>query len=189
MNAVSKNLTVFFIFIIMFSIQGSIQGFLQNITLDKEANLYLPYLVYLPHGVRIIALITYGSIIIPGLYLAGLTTLFLRIGSIEEVMQFDFNLLITFGSPLMSIIAVWLAITLIYKKIKIEEYDIRIPLILKITFLSALLNAVLSNIFRYLFLADYQDLVNNIVFYFVGDSIGSLILFSFFALINRSLKD
>ena len=58
MNAVSKNLTVFFIFIIMFAIQNSIQDFLQNIDEKTATNLYLPFLVYLPHGVRIISLIT-----------------------------------------------------------------------------------------------------------------------------------
>ena len=63
MNAVSKNLTVFFIFIIMFAIQNSMQDFLQIIDETKETHLYLPFLVYLPHGVRIISLIAYGNII------------------------------------------------------------------------------------------------------------------------------
>ena len=189
MNAVSKNLTVFFIFIIMFAIQNSIQDFLQNIDEKTESNLYLPFLVYLPHGIRIISLITYGNIIIPGLLLAHLATLVLRMGSIEAFLSFDFDILITLGSPIVSIATVWLAIYLIAKKIKIDEYEITVPLILKITFLSALLNAILSNGFRFLFQSNYQNLDSNIVLYFIGDSIGALILFSFFALINRSLKD
>ena len=189
MNAVSKNLTVFFVFIIMFAIQNSIQDFLQNIDEKTESNLYLPFLVYLPHGIRIISLITYGNIIIPGLLLAHLATLVLRMGSIEAFLSFDFDILITLGSPIVSIASVWLAIYLIAKKIKIDEYEITVPLILKITFLSALLNAILSNGFRFLFQSNYQNLDSNIVLYFIGDSIGALILFSFFALINRSLKD
>ena len=189
MNAVSKNLTVFFIFIIMFAIQNSIQDFLQNIDTQSETNLYLPFLVYLPHGIRIISLITYGNIIIPGLLLAQLAALVLRTESLEAFLNFDFNILVTLGSPMVSIASVWLAIYFIAKKIKIEEYEITVPLILKITFLSALLNAVSSNGFRFLFQSNYQNLDSNIVLYFIGDSIGALILFSFFALINRSLKD
>ena len=189
MNAVSKNLTVFFIFIIMFAIQNSIQDFLKNIDETKGTNLYLPFLVYLPHVIRIISLITYGNIIIPGLLLAHLATLVLRMGSIEAFLSFDFNILITLGSPMVSIASVWLAIYLIAKKIKIDEYEITVPLILKITFLSALLNAILSNGFRFLFQSNYQNLDSNILLYFIGDSIGALILFSLFALINRSLKD
>ena len=189
MNAVSKNLTVFFIFIIMFAIQNSIQDFLQNIDETTGTNLYLPFLVHLPHGIRIISLITYGNIIIPGLLLAHLATLVLRMRSIQAFLSFDFDILITLGSPIVSIASVWLAIYLIAKKIKIDEYEITVPLILKITFLSALLNAILSNGFRFLFQSNYQNLDSNIVLYFIGDSIGALILFSFFALINRSLKD
>jgi len=189
MNAVSKNLTVFFIFIIMFAIQNSIQDFLQNINEKTETNLYLPFLVYLPHGVRIISLITYGNIIIPGLFFASLTTFALRMESMDVFLNYKFNYITDLGSPIVSIFAVWLAIFLIAKKIKIDEYEITVPLILKITFLSALLNAVLSNGFRFLFQSNYQNLDSNIVLYFIGDSIGALILFSFFALINRSLKD
>jgi len=189
MNAVSKNLTVFFIFIIMFAIQNSIQDFLQNINEKTETNLYLPFLVYLPHGVRIISLITYGNIIIPGLFFASLTTFALRMESMDVFLNYKFNYITDLGSPIVSIFAVWLAIFLIAKKIKIDEYEITVPLILKITFLSALLNAVLSNGFRFLFQSNYQNLDSNIILYFIGDSIGALILFSFFAMINRSFKD
>ena len=189
MNAVSKNLTVFFIFIIMFAIQNSIQDFLQNIHEKTETNLYLPFLVYLPHGVRIISLITYGNIIIPGLFFASLTTFTLRMESMDIFLNYKFNYIIDLGSPIVSIFTVWLAIFLIAKKIKIDEYEITVPLILKITFLSALLNSVLANGFRFLFQSGYQNLDSNIILYFIGDSIGALILFSFLAMINRSFKD
>ena len=189
MNAVSKNLTVFFIFIIMFAIQNGIQDFLQNIDEHTGIDLYLPFLVYLPHGVRIISLITYGNIIIPGLFFASLTTFVLRMESMDTFLNYKFNYIIDLGSPFVSILAVWLAIFLIAKKIKIDEYEITVPFILKITFLSALLNAVLANGFRLLFQSGYQNLDSNIILYFIGDSIGALILFSFFAMINRSFKD
>ena len=189
MNAVSKNLTVFFIFIIMFAIQNSMQDFLQIIDETKETQLYLPFLVYLPHGVRIISLITYGNIILPGLLLASFTTFVLRMDSLDTFLNYEFNYIADFGSPFVSIFAVWLAIFLIAKKIKISEDQITVPLVLKITFLSALFNAVFANVFRFIFTEDYQNLDSNILLYFIGDSIGALILFSLFALINRSLKD
>lgn len=189
MNAVSKNLTVFFIFIIMFAIQNSMQDFLQTIDKKTATGLYLPFLVYLPHGVRIISLITYGNIIIPGLFFASLTTFALRMESMDVFLNYEFNYIADFGSPFVSIFAVWLAIFLIAKKIKISEDQITVPLVLKITFLSALFNAIFANVFRFIFTENYQNLDSNILLYFIGDSIGALILFSFFALINRSLKD
>lgn len=190
MNAVSKNLTVFFIFIIMFAVQNSVQGFfLQHFDAQSQTNLFLPFLVYLPHGIRIISLITYGNIIIPGLLLAQLATVVLRMKSMDVFLNYKFNYIADLGSPIISIFAVWLAIFLIAKKIKISEEQITIPLILKLTFLSALFNAIFLNVFRFVFQESYQNLDSNIILYFIGDSIGALILFSFFAMINRSFKD
>ena len=134
MNAVSKNLTVFFIFIIMFAIQNSIQDFLQNVNETTVTNLYLPFLVYLPHGVRIISLITYGNIIMPGLFFASLTTFALRMESMDTFINYNFNYITDLGSPLVTIFAVWLAIFLIAKKIKISEDQITVPLVLKLLF-------------------------------------------------------
>ena len=186
---ISKNLVVFFLFIIMFAIQNSIQDFITQIDFSTHADLYLPYLIFLPHGIRIISLIVYGNIIIPGLILAHLLTLILRMESMQEFFSFKFDILITFGSPLLSIGSVWLAIFLIAKKIKVDENEINVPFILKITFLSALLNAFSSNIFRYVFQESYTGLNINILLYFVGDALGALVLFSFLALINRSFRN
>ena len=107
----------------------------------------------------------------------------------QEFFSFKFDILITFGSPLLSIGSVWLAIFLIAKKIKVDENEINVPFILKITFLSALLNAFTSNIFRYVFQESYTGLNINILLYFVGDALGALVLFSFLALINRSFRN
>ena len=151
-------------------------------------------LIYLPHGLRVLATLIGGFKIIPGLLLGHiLTGLFLHLSNINleldnvelenifNLKTFIIILLTSLGGAFSVIISMFI---LKFNPKKIEEISLKI--ILQISILSAIINSFSTNTIYYL---SFENWSIGLQFfqYIAGDIIGVLIIFYFLKFINKFL--
>jgi hypothetical protein len=144
--------------------------------LFSSADLVIPSLIFLPHGIRIISSIAYGIRIFPGLLLAHIITGLFFVNNIYLIL----NLSIT------SVLSVYFAIYLVLKKFSIKDIsEISLKNILFITLISSLINSTGNSIITNLSFTQ-NEFIKDAVNYCIGDILGTLLLFYLIKYLNQN---
>ncbi len=142
------------------------------------------YLIYLPHGIRVITFLVFGVKILPAIFIAQ------AIAGIDFINILNNNYLLTIATSLASLPCVLFAVLLLFRKFQVAYEKLSLLNILLIVFLSSLLNSFLSYCTRIIFDYDFNQPLNNFfskeLFEFLtGDIIGSLIIIFLLTIYSR----
>jgi hypothetical protein len=181
-----NNIVVFFLFILLFIIQWVLINSFQNLNITLVASL-----IYLPHGLRVLATLIGGNKILPGLFLAHLLTgLFLHYenGNLEltELINNDYKdlvivLLTSTGSTFSVIISMFFI-----KFNFIRVRNITLKDIITIAILSSIINSFFNNTIYFISYENWE-ISSQFIQFIIGDVIGALIIFYFLKFINNFL--
>ena len=179
----NANLIVFFLFIVLFILQDFFFKIVQNSALPLAASL-----IYLPHGLRVLATLIAGSKILFGLFMGHLVTgMYIHYSSSATTFFNDPNTaLLILITSIISTFCVFVSIKLL-KNLDDGSREITLKTILLISILSALINSLFVNLTYYLFIDDWS-INNQILQYFFGDITGSIILFYIIKHIYKNIK-
>lgn len=164
-----RNFIVFILYLIFWIIQFFIISPIEDFFTSK-ISLYLPSLIFLPHGIRVLSCLIYGREIFLGLLTAHI---------VAYAFIANIPVEIFFGA-LGSTLSAYLALYIIYKTIDVNLTNINIKKIFFLSFVSASINASFSCMIKY-----NQFSIDYFAQYLVGDFIGVLILL---LLINNNKK-
>ncbi len=181
-----NNIVVFFLFILLFIIQWVLINSFQNLNITLVASL-----IYLPHGLRVLATLIGGNKILPGLFLAHLLTgLFLHYenGNLEltELINNDYKdlvivLLTSTGSTFSVIISMFFI-----KFNFIRVRNITLKDIITIAILSSIINSFFNNTIYFISYENWE-ISSQFIQFIIGDVIGALIIFYSLKFINNFL--
>ena len=163
--------SIFFIFLICFFITDKILFPIQSKLFGSET-IIVGALIFLPHGVRVLATAVYGLRSIIPLLCAHFLAL------IIYVSFFDWGLIIIL--TFVSSFCVWLTILIIFRsKNGLSLDQITFKNIILITLVSSAINSLGHDVAKHFFLIQtHFNLINKELFYYmIGDVIGTLLLF------------
>tara|TARA_B100000900_G_C20182956_1_gene554686 strand:- start:9 stop:611 length:603 start_codon:yes stop_codon:yes gene_type:complete len=182
----NNNIVVFLLFIFLFIVQWLLVNSFQNLNIKLAASL-----IYLPHGLRVLATLIGGTKILPGLFLGHLFTgLFLHYenGNLELIELINNNykdlviiLLTSLGSTFSVIISMFF---IKFRFIKIR--NITLKNIITIAILSSIINSFLNNTIYFISYENWP-ISSQFIQYITGDLIGALIIFYLLKFINNFL--
>jgi len=177
------NLIVFFLFIVLFILQDFFFKILQSSALPLAASL-----IYLPHGLRVLATLIAGSKILFGLFMGHLVTgMYIHYSSNPTIFFNDLTTaLLILITSIISTFCVFVSIKLL-KNLDDGSREITLKTILLISILSALINSLFVNLTYYLFIDDWS-INNQILRYFFGDVFGGIIFFYIIKQFNKNIK-
>ena len=138
---VSENLLVFILYVILFILEWFFINLFQNLEIAIAASL-----IYLPHGLRVIATILRGSKILPGLFLVHLLTGYYM--QLSDGLVSNLDLIAILFTSMGGTLSVYIAI-LIIKYFKKYYEGITLNNILIIAIISSIINSLSSNITYY----------------------------------------
>jgi len=176
---IRENLLVFILYIILFIVQWFLINFFQDLEIAIAASL-----TYLPHGLRVIAIILVGAKILPGLFLSHVVSGFYiqftdQLILIEDIIAI---ILTSIGGTLSAYIAIYLL------KLYYEKYpEITIKNILIIALIASIINILTSNLV-YNFTYISWEFSSQFILFILGDLIGAIIVFYFLKLIYSLIK-
>tara|TARA_A100000164_G_scaffold368453_1_gene391698 strand:+ start:262 stop:840 length:579 start_codon:yes stop_codon:yes gene_type:complete len=180
---VNANLLVFCLFVILFILQDFFFKALQNSSLPLAASL-----IYLPHGLRVLATLIAGSKILVGLFMGHfITGIYIHYSNgLSTFFSDPTTILLIFITSTISTCCVFVSIKLL-KNLDNRLNEITLKTILLVSILSALINSLFVNLTYFLFIKDWN--INNQIFqYFLGDIIGSIIIFYIIKNIYKNIK-
>lgn len=142
------------------------------------------YLIYLPHGIRVITFLLFGVKILPAILIAQ------TIAGIDFINFANNDYLLTIALSLASLPCVLFAVLLLFRKFQVSYEKLTLLNIMLIVMLSSLLNSFLSYcsriIFDYNFNEPLQNFFSKELFEFlIGDIIGSLIIIFLLTIYSR----
>lgn len=176
-NSLKFNLFIIFLFVISFAIQNSFVEIFFNYF---NSNNFSGSLIYLPHGIRVIAVLAFGWNIFPALFIGSyLTGLFLINNN------FDFSLsnitaseVVIIGS-LISASCVFVStyfVQALNPSAKLDVRSIEIKTILIVVIASSVVNSLLHGVLYGFAYSDWQNLTQFFQ-YLIGDTLGALLIF------------
>ena len=176
-NSLKFNLFIIFLFVISFAIQNSFVEIFFNYF---NSNNFSGSLIYLPHGIRVIAVLAFGWNIFPALFIGSyLTGLFLINNN------FDFSLsnitaseVVIIGS-LISASCVFVStyfVQALNPSVKLDVRSIEIKTILIVVIASSVVNSLLHGVLYGFAYSDWQNLTQFFQ-YLIGDTLGALLIF------------
>jgi len=176
-NSLKFNLFIIFLFVISFTIQNSFVEIFFNYF---NSNNFSGSLIYLPHGIRVIAVLAFGWNIFPALFIGSyLTGLFLINNN------FDFSLsnitaseVVIIGS-LISASCVFVStyfVQALNPSAKLDVKSIEIKTILIVVIASSVVNSLIHNVLYGFAYSDWQNLTQFFQ-YLIGDTLGALLIF------------
>jgi len=176
-NSLKFNLFIVFLFVISFAIQNSFVEIFFNYF---NSNNFSGSLIYLPHGIRVIAVLAFGWNIFPALFIGSyLTGLFLINNN------FDFSLsnitaseVVIIGS-LISASCVFISTYFVQALNPLAKLDVRhieIKTILIVVIASSVVNSLMQNVLYGFAYSDWQNLTQFFQ-YLIGDTLGALLIF------------
>lgn len=187
LKKINPNIVVFSLFLVLFFIQRIFFDLIQNTTIAFAASL-----LYLPHGVRVLATLIGGRKIIPGLFLghlaSGIYIHAMANGSgiesldILDLKNLIINLLTSIGSSFCVLLALFI--------LKINSFNIRsikIKTILIISILSSIINSFFTNAVYYLSYEDWE-IGTQFIQYIIGDLFGTMIIFYILKISRKMIK-
>jgi len=182
LNIFLKNIFIIICFLIFFFISDFIYFHLTReifLNYGIDANLF-----YLPHGVRTLGALSFGFNVLPGLLIAQTMSGYIyTCQSGQEIYQFIIVCDIEFSNHIKIIFGGLLTIASVYisyfllKLNRIKDFNkITIFQILNFVFVSAIINALVINIF-FMSIFDKWELSLNLALYTIGDIVGAMMLF------------
>ena len=176
-NSLKFNLFIIFLFVVSFAIQNSFVEIFFNYF---NSNNFSGSLIYLPHGIRIIAVLAFGWNIFPALFIGSyLTGLFLINNN------FDFSLsnitaseVVIIGS-LISASCVFVStyfVQALNPSAKLDVRSIEVKTILIVVIASSVVNSLLHGVLYGFAYLDWQSLTQFFQ-YLIGDTLGALLIF------------
>ena len=182
LNIFLKNIFIIISFLIFFFISDFIYFHLTReifLNYGIDANLF-----YLPHGVRTLGALSFGFNVLPGLLIAQTMSGYIyTCQSGQEIYQFIIVCDIEFSNHIKIIFGGLLTIASVYisyfllKLNRIKDFNkITIFQILNFVFVSAIINALVINIF-FMSIFDKWELSLNLALYTIGDILGAMMLF------------
>ena len=176
-NSLKFNLLIVSLFIISFAIQNS---FVEIFIDYFKSNNFSGSLIYLPHGIRVIAVLAFGWNIFPALFIGSYLTGLYLINN-----NFDFSLLnITTGEiviigSLISASCVFVSTYFVQALNPLAKLDVRsieIKTILIVVIASSIVNSLFQNVLYGFAYSNWQSLVQFFQ-YLIGDTFGALLIF------------
>ncbi len=177
---IRENLLVFILYIVLFILQWFLINLFQDLEIAIAASL-----IYLPHGLRIIAIILAGAKILPGLFLSHVVTGFYIQFTDQLIFTEDIIAIIltSIGGTLSAYIAICL-LKLYYKKYP----EITIKNILIVGLIASIINSLTSNLV-YNFTYISWEFTSQFILFILGDLIGAIIVFYFLKLVYSVIKN
>ena len=187
-NNLINNILVFLLFNLLFIIQWFLIKSFQSLDIAFAASL-----IYLPHGLRVLATLIGGTKILPGLFFGHLIS-----GFFFHYVDFNFvllemlnnmslkNMLIVVLTSLGSTYAVIMSIYFLNLNLKIIK-NISLKTIFIISIISSIINSFFTNSIYYIGY-DNWHVSEQFFQYILGDVVGAFIVFYFLKYINNHLK-
>ena len=176
-NTLKFNLLIVSLFIISFALQNSFVEIFFNYF---NSNNFSGSLIYLPHGIRVIAVLAFGWNIFPALFIGSYLTGLYLINN-----NFDFSLLnittaeiIIIGS-LISSSCVFISTYFVQALNPLAKLDVRsieIKTILIVVIASSVVNSLFQNVLYGFAYSNWQSLIQFFQ-YLIGDTFGALLIF------------
>ena len=176
-NSLKFNLLIVSLFIISFAIQNF---FVEIFVNYFNSNNFSGSLIYLPHGIRVIAVLAFGWNIFPALFIGSYLTGLYLINN-----NFDFSLLnittteIVIIGSLISASCVFVSTYFVQAfnpGAKLDVRSIEIKTILIVVIVSSIVNSLFQNVLYGFAYLNWQSLVQFFQ-YLIGDTLGALIIF------------
>jgi hypothetical protein len=184
---INPNILVFLLFLSFFFIQRLFFDLIQDTTITFAGSL-----IYLPHGIRVLATLIGGRKIIPGLLLghiaSGLYThSFLANTNIEfaNILNLEtsiINLLTSIGSSFCVLLALFI-LNINYDYIK----SITLKTIFLVSIISSIINSFFTNAIYFISYENWE-IGTQFFQYILGDLIGALIIFYILKFSKKMLK-
>lgn len=176
-NSLKFNLLIVSLFIISFAIQNSFVEIFFNYF---NSNNFSGSLIYLPHGIRVIAVLAFGWNIFPALFIGSYLTGLYLINN-----NFDFSLLnitsaeIVIIGSLISASCVFVSTYFVQALNPLAKLDVRnieIKTILILVIASSIVNSLFQNVLYGFAYSNWQSLIQFFQ-YLIGDTFGALLIF------------
>ena len=176
-NSLKFNLLIVSLFIISFALQNSFVEIFFNYF---NSNNFSGSLIYLPHGIRVIAVLAFGWNIFPALFIGSYLTGLYIINN-----NFDFSLLnitsaeIVIIGSLISASCVFVSAYFVQALNPLTKLDVRsieIKTILIVVIASSIVNSLFQNVLYGFAYSNWQSLVQFFQ-YLIGDTFGALLIF------------
>tara|TARA_B100001093_G_C26651804_1_gene937800 strand:- start:345 stop:932 length:588 start_codon:yes stop_codon:yes gene_type:complete len=187
LKKINPNILVFLLFLSFFFIQRLFFDVIQDTTIAFAGSL-----IYLPHGIRVLATLIGGRKIIPGLLLghivSGLYThSFATSTNIEfaEILNLEtsiINLLTSIGSSFCVLLALFI-LNINYDNIK----SISLKTIFLVSIISSIINSFFTNTIYFISYENWE-IGTQFFQYIFGDLIGALIIFYILKFSKKMLK-
>ena len=187
LKKINPNILVFLLFLSFFFIQRLFFDVIQDTTIAFAGSL-----IYLPHGIRVLATLIGGRKIIPGLLLghivSGLYThSFATSTNIEfaEILNLEtsiINLLTSIGSSFCVLLALFI-LNINYDYIK----SISLKTIFLVSIISSIINSFFTNAIYFISYENWE-IGTQFFQYIFGDLIGALIIFYILKFSKKMLK-
>jgi len=184
----NNNLVVFVLFIVLFIIQWFLVESFQSLDIIFAASL-----IYLPHGLRVLATLIGGSKILPGLFLGHIISGFfiyyenLNFILIEMINTIKLDdILIIILASLASTYCVILSMYILNFNLKKIE-NISLKMILIISIISSIINSFFTNSIYYINNKEWQ-FTEQFFYYIAGDLFGACIIFYCLKFLNNYLE-
>jgi hypothetical protein len=187
LKKINPNILVFLLFLSFFFIQRLFFDVIQDTTIAFAGSL-----IYLPHGIRVLATLIGGRKIIPGLLLghivSGLYThSFATSTNIEfaEILNFEtsiINILTSIGSSFCVLLALFI-LNINYDYIK----SISLKTIFLVSIISSIINSFFTNAIYFISYENWE-IGTQFFQYIFGDLIGALIIFYILKFSKKMLK-
>jgi len=176
-NSLKFNLLIVSLFIISFALQNSFVEIFFNYF---NSNNFSGSLIYLPHGIRVIAVLAFGWNIFPALFIGSYLTGLYLINN-----NFDFSLLnitsteIVIIGSLISSSCVFVSTYFVQALNPLAKLDVRsieIKTILIVVIASSVVNSFFHNVLYGFAYSNWQSLIQFFQ-YLIGDTFGALLIF------------
>ena len=184
---INPNILVFLLFLSFFFIQRLFFDLIQDTTIAFAGSL-----IYLPHGIRVLATLIGGRKIIPGLLLghivSGLyihsfaTSTNIEFANILNLETSIINLLTSIGSSFCVLLALFI-LNINYDYIK----SITLKTIFLVSIISSIINSFFTNTIYFISYENWE-IGAQFVQYIFGDLIGALIIFYILKFSKKMLK-
>jgi len=137
----------------------------------------------MPHGIRILFFLIYGFWSIPGMFLAHTIAAFDN----NEFIAFDFILIIAIIISVFCTPVAGLFLRNFFKDIYITQSFFTPSYLISLTLVSSFINASLTNLLRLftIFNYDTERFLTEFFGYFIGDTLGVLLIVLLFIILKR----
>lgn len=161
------NAIIIIVYIISFFIENIFFNIQQQI-LGTENHLNAS-LLFIPHGVRILAILLFGFYAIPGLFIAQVLT---------HLNHYHEELYLAISLNVSTILSTMIILLIFYQRSSLQFEKINVKNIIFISIVTSLVNSILNSLLK-----DFHNFMShinfneNMIMYFIGDLLGALVFY------------